>query len=137
MKTIKVILADILGVLLIIGSILFGWLPGPGGIPMFLAGLSLLAINHKWAKKLLDNFKEQGMKFLNNFFQDHPVLMRVYDTVAILLFAGAAALIIAAGGRLFNVLATICAFVGLGLYLGNRKRMNRLVNYFNRFKSKN
>jgi hypothetical protein len=50
----KVIILDTLGVLLMILAVLTGWLPGPGGIPLFIAGLALLAINHTWAQAKLD-----------------------------------------------------------------------------------
>lgn len=42
----------VLGTLLIIASALTGWLPGPGGIPLFLTGMALLATEFIWAKKL-------------------------------------------------------------------------------------
>ena len=58
------IAVDVLGILLIIAAGLFGWLPGPGGIPLLLAGLSLLATNHEWARKLLHSLKENGNKII-------------------------------------------------------------------------
>lgn len=57
-------LTDILGVLLIILGFLIGWLPGPGFIPLVLAGLGLLAINHAWAKRWLDKMKAKTEKLL-------------------------------------------------------------------------
>jgi hypothetical protein len=46
-------------------AILLGWLPGPGGIPLFLVGLSLLAINHEWAKKRMDSIKNTWQEFVD------------------------------------------------------------------------
>ena len=45
----KVLLTDTLGVLLLILVPFLGPLPGPGGIPLLIAGFGLLAINHDWA----------------------------------------------------------------------------------------
>jgi hypothetical protein len=36
-----------------------GWLPGPGGIPLALVGLAVLASEFEWAAKLLDRVKER------------------------------------------------------------------------------
>lgn len=79
------IAVDVLGVLLIVLSCLVGWLPGPGGLPIFLAGLALLAKNHSWAKNLLTTVKTRGAKILKTFFKNHPVLVIIYDIVAILI----------------------------------------------------
>ncbi len=46
----------ILGGLLMLASALTGWLPGPGGIPLFLAGLAVWASEFAWAKGLMDWF---------------------------------------------------------------------------------
>lgn len=42
----------VLGALFIIAAALTGWLPGPGGIPLFLTGMALLATEFIWAKRL-------------------------------------------------------------------------------------
>ena len=42
----------VLGSAMIIAAPLAGWLPGPGGIPLFLMGLALLATEFLWAKRL-------------------------------------------------------------------------------------
>lgn len=60
MKPLRILLTDALGILLMITAPLLGWLPGPGGLPLFIAGLSLLAINHDWAKKLLDSMRKHS-----------------------------------------------------------------------------
>ncbi len=61
----KIIVLDILGVSLMILAIAFGWLPGPGGIPLFLAGLALLAINHTWAQEKLDWLKDHSQELFD------------------------------------------------------------------------
>lgn len=126
MQLLKKIAIDVLGVLLIIGSILFGWIPGPGGIPLLLAGLGLLAINHEWARRLLERVKNDGVRLANLFFREHKALMTAYDVIAILLLASATALLIQVTGNILRSLAIVMAFVGLGLFLGNRRRLQRL-----------
>lgn len=42
----------VLGALLLILSALTGWLPGPGGIPLFLIGMAVLASEFRWAHRL-------------------------------------------------------------------------------------
>lgn len=41
------------GVFLILLGLATGWLPGPGGIPLVLAGLAVLASEFAWAHRLL------------------------------------------------------------------------------------
>ncbi len=135
MRRLKRIGIDLLGVLLIIGSVLFGWLPGPGGIPMFLAGLRLLAINHKWAQTLFDFIKTRGLRFIGRFFTEHPLLMLAYDVFAIFLLAGATAVFILWSGNIVQGLAIVTGFVGLGIFLGNRRRLQRLVRKIKRSQS--
>lgn len=60
----KVIVLDILGVICLIGAVLLGWVPGPGGIPLAIAGLALLAINHEWARQWLEKMKTKAEKLL-------------------------------------------------------------------------
>ena len=64
-----IILVDIAGVALLILALLVGWLPGPLGIPLTLAGLSLLAINHDWAKRLIERIKTEGLKLKDRLFK--------------------------------------------------------------------
>ena len=41
----------IAGALLMVAALLTGWLPGPGGIPLFLLGLAVWASEFAWAKR--------------------------------------------------------------------------------------
>ena len=122
-------LTDIAGVGLIILSVLTGWIPGPGGIPLFLAGLALLAINHEWARRLLHKVKTQGVRLAELFFSEHKVIMIIYDVVALLLVSGGVYILLFVQN---NIRATAGIFIilGLSLFLGNRKRLQRIVHYF-------
>jgi hypothetical protein len=49
----------VVGVLLVLLAGATGWLPGPGGIPLALLGLAVLASEFEWAARLLDRVKER------------------------------------------------------------------------------
>lgn len=42
----------VFGFALIVAAPLTGWIPGPGGIPLFLAGLAVLSSEFLWAKSI-------------------------------------------------------------------------------------
>ncbi|GAB2679178.1 PGPGW domain-containing protein [Thalassiella azotivora] len=44
----------VLGAVLILLGAATGWLPGPGGIPLVLAGLAVLASEFEWAQRILE-----------------------------------------------------------------------------------
>lgn len=125
------IMVDVLGIFLIILAGLIGWLPGPGGIPLFLAGLSLLATNHKWARKLLHTTKNKGIKLVDIVFRKHPILVIGYDILALILLILAGLLFGKASGNIWRGLAVSLLFLGIGLLLGNRQRINSLNNLIN------
>lgn len=45
------------GIVLVIAGLILMPVPGPGGTPVFLAGLALLATEFKWARNFLEKFK--------------------------------------------------------------------------------
>jgi hypothetical protein len=44
----------IVGTILILAAAATGWLPGPGGIPLFLVGIAILATEFIWAERVRD-----------------------------------------------------------------------------------
>lgn len=130
MKFFKKIITDTAGVMLIILAVLLGWIPGPGFVPLFLAGLGLLSINHDWAKKLLKNFKKNGIKIFETIFNEHKTLMIVYDIAAVSMVVGGVLLFGEATKQLWQTVIIVTVFIGLGIFLSNRKRTQRIVNYF-------
>ena len=84
-KLFKRIAIDTAGYGLIILGLLFGWLPGPGGIPLILAGLGLLSIYNPWAKKLLRLAKDRGNDALYVLFPKNYLVEIIHDIVVIIL----------------------------------------------------
>lgn len=127
---------DIAGYLLIIASVLTGWIPGPGGIPLFLAGLGLLAINHDWARRWLEHAQQHGLKFMDRLFIDHPLAKLLFDVAGIGLIILSFNLLRGYTSNLVLSLGISTGFAGLGLFLGNRQRLQRFTTWIkHRFKS--
>ncbi len=122
-QKVKRIGVDIAGYLLILAAGLTGWLPGPGGIPLFIAGLSLLSINNKWAKELREYVLKHGGKIVQIIFPKHPIAQWAYDIVAFTLFGVS----LYAGWQhdaLWQVsLAASAFFVATFIALMNRERL--------------
>ena len=131
-KRTKHLIQDVVGVLLIIIAPLFGWVPGPGGIPIFLAGLRLLAINHKWAERLLDSVKKHGLAMLDRIFVDHPVWKAAYDLVSAGLLIGGIYLLNTYTKSITLTLAIFLVLIGLAIFMGNRKRLQKLTDRLNK-----
>jgi hypothetical protein len=63
----------IVGTLFIIASVLTGWLPGPGGIPLFLIGIAILATEFERAQA----FRDLMLRWVHNFgkwYRQHRIL---------------------------------------------------------------
>ncbi|GAA1649486.1 hypothetical protein GCM10009744_46210 [Kribbella alba] len=74
----------VLGCLLIIAAPLTGWLPGPGGIPLFIAGLAVLASEFEWAQRLLQRVKG-WVKDFTTWTGRQPAWLKTLGTLAIFL----------------------------------------------------
>ena len=74
----------VVGCLLIIAAAATGWLPGPGGIPLFIAGIAVLATEFAWAKDVrdwtLDRVHDAGKWYRRN---------RIIGTIGIVLCVAA------------------------------------------------
>ncbi len=126
----KSIGVDILGFLLIIAAGLTGWLPGPGGIPLLILGLSLLATNHEWAEKLLQSVKHQGVTISNKLFSDKPVVRWGIDIAGVLLVTISVLVLTHVTRNIARTAAVSLIIVSLFLLLGNRKRINSVKKRF-------
>jgi len=120
------IVTDTAGWFLIVAGIATGWLPGPGGIPLIVAGLGLLSINNKWAKRLRIWVIDNGGKAVKILFPRWPWLEWAYDIVAFLLLV-VTLLLEMRHAHLWEMSLGISAFfIALFIALTNRDRLNRL-----------
>ena len=63
-------LVILVGFVFILLSGLTGWLPGPGGIPLFLIGIMVLATEYSWAERFRD-FILKLLKISGEFIKKH------------------------------------------------------------------
>lgn len=129
---IKKILIDTAGLLMIIGALLFGWIPGPGGIPLLFGGLGLLSINHSWARKLLVKAKDQGSTLYDIVFPNNQKIHLLYDVGGVIVGSIAIYVITQDTKNLTQSLAIAAVFVSLGLLITNRRRLEKISSWINK-----
>lgn len=122
----KVILLDLLAILCFVGVVLFGWLPGPGGIPLFLGGLALLAINHEWAERYLEKFKDKAVSFKKVLFPNTPYIKRTYDTVSLFITGLAILVFFTVEQPIIKALSVALLCLGVVIFLTNRDRLDKI-----------
>jgi hypothetical protein len=123
---IKSVGIDIIGVLLIIAAALTGWLPGPGGIPLLILGLSLLATNHEWAERWLNKVKHGGGKIGEKVFNGSPATKWVVDFAGVSLITAAVLVLNHFTASVARSAAISLVALSLVLLLGNRNRYKNL-----------
>jgi hypothetical protein len=111
-----------LGLVLLCVAPLVGWIPGPGGIAVFLAGIAVLASEFDWAENLKAFFLHTVPKEIKNRWRPTPRWSVTFDITALLLlvFAGIAA---------YNAWYAPVLSLGIGgicLFMFNRDRLTRL-----------
>lgn len=83
------ILTFILGMLLVITAPLFGAIPGPGGMILFLLGIAILATEFTWAERMRDLtlslLRQAGM-----YVQRHPRFSTFLIIVALMTASASA-----------------------------------------------
>ena len=72
----------IVGVTLVVLSAFLGWIPGPGGIPLFLAGVAILATEYSWAERF-KNYILRMIKNSTSWYSHHRVLGSTFASVGI------------------------------------------------------
>lgn len=126
----KLILFDGLAILCFIGVILFGWLPGPGGLPLLLAGLGFLAVNHDWAERWLETAKHKSKSFKSILFPNIAWVRHTYDVIAIVVFSISTYLLFNSSNKLIRGASLSIALLSFFVFLVNRERLDKLSNYF-------
>ncbi len=90
--TIRKPIIMIIGVIFIIAAGLTGWLPGPGGIPLFLVGIAILATEFAWAKRLQDRVI-RDLKQFGETYRQHKIIGTVVIIIAIAIVVGLSVLL--------------------------------------------
>lgn len=124
--TLKRIATDAGGYLLILLGIATGPIPGPGGIPLILAGLGLLSIHNVWARNLRDYLLEHGGRFVQVLFPPRRSIQILYDIVVGLLLVLVAVLAYRHAALWQISLAAALFFLAVLIALLNRDRAARL-----------
>jgi hypothetical protein len=124
----KRILTDAAGYGLLVLAALTGWLPGPGGIPLALAGLGLLSINNEWARKIRQYLLDHGGKIVQVIFPSNRFVQWLYDIAVVLLFVLVIVLEWRRSAWWQISLGVALFFLAVAIALLNRDRYNRLKN---------
>lgn len=122
----KRIFTDIAGYGLVLLGVALGWLPGPGGIPLVLAGLGLLSIHNEWARRLREYLLEHSGKFAEKLFPNNRTIQILYDIVVVLILILVGVLAWRHAALWQITLASILFFLALLIAGLNRDRASRL-----------
>lgn len=121
-KTVRKPFVFILGLVLVLSAPLVGWIPGPGGIILFLLGITILGSEFDWALTIEDFFLKKVPKEVQKRWKPTPKWEATFDATAL-------ALLVCAGVFAYNRwFAPVLSFGigGICLFLFNRNRLHRL-----------
>ena len=119
-----------LGVFLLLLIPFIGPLPGPGGIPLLIAGLKLLSINNTWAQKLQNYIKKKGLGLSDLVFPNTLKAQILWDLGILWGLVSSISLLVIydVGGIVILVISTIMTTLG-ACWLRNRYRWQRFLVY--------
>ena len=130
------ILIDLTGFGLLLLVPFLGPLPGPGGIPLILAALGLLSINHEWARQLRHYIARSGGTLTKRFFPDRSEVKLLYDFLTLCLIGCGLWLLFNKQTRFDLLLAYSVSTSGMLLFGLNRNRFDRLEILVRNFRNK-
>jgi hypothetical protein len=67
-------------------SLLTGWLPGPGGLPLFIIGVTILSTEYHWAKRFRD-FTLQKIKQIGIWYRQNRLVGTLIGAVGLVAVA--------------------------------------------------
>ena len=117
---------DIAGFGLMIAAPFLGWLPGPGGIPMFVAGLGLVALNHEWAENMLRDFEKKREAYTEKYLMASPKVSLTIDIAGLLIMVAGAFVAINTTSSLIRLIAFGSISLTIIVLLSNQKRFERI-----------
>lgn len=121
---------DVAGYGLILLGLAFGWLPGPGGIPLILAGLGLLSVHNHWARRLLEYIQKNGVKLLDFLFPNKVWAKNLHDIFAVILIVIAVYLLFWQTSLIAASIAIALLAISIVDVLRNRNRLKKLKNKY-------
>lgn len=126
------IFANTLGIVCLVLIPFIGPLPGPGGIPLFLAAMSLLALHNPWAARLKKFAQDNASSLTDLIFLDNSACRRAWDIFVYLSLASGIYLFVVFdfGFIMHTVITTTLGFVVIA-WFRNRHRWRRFLRYFN------
>ncbi len=143
-----------LGMLLVVISPFTGILPGPGGIPVFLLGIAILASEYDWADRIKLFFLKVAPEWVKKYWRMTPKWLYFFDFVALIVISLGIALMrwpiylpiieMNATPPFFYaapdqhqqwwIPAAICIIAGLSMFIFNRNRIASLKKVLRRLK---
>lgn len=121
-----------IGMLLVIASGLTGWLPGPGGIPLFILGMAVLASEFDWADSLKEFVLKKVPSEVRRHWRPTPKWELAFDAAAMLLLVIAINLVIRE--VVWPVLSMTTA--AIMLFLFNAGRLQKIKKFWRRLRNK-
>jgi hypothetical protein len=118
---------DIIGYLLIVLGLSIGWVPGPGGIPLILAGLTLLSIHNHWARQIIEALKSRGNDLTKLFFPNNPKIQLFHDYLLVITLFAVSYLVIAQPSRYWWIMALVIGGYTFSSLIFNRSRFKLLT----------
>lgn len=128
----KIFATDTLGVLLLLLVPFLGPLPGPGGIPLLLAGFSLLAINHDWADGAVAYVKKHSVSLRDIIFPDVQWIKWSWDVFSIVLLVSGAYFNLVSDHWLLKAMSLGVLASSVTVFILNRNRINALDKFLRR-----
>lgn len=125
-KRVKRYVYDFVGILLILASGLVGWLPGPGGIPLLIAGLAILAVHNKWAENILIKVRDKGEDLAKILFPLNNKFQITHDVIAVILLITAIILMITRPNNYLLILSLSLTILAVSEFLYNRNRISKV-----------
>ncbi len=122
-SVIKIILTDTAGVVCLILVPLLGPLPGPGGIPLLIAGLGLLAANHDWADRWLHYAKVHSESLRHIFFPNITWVKWSWDIFVVFLIVAGTWLNIVAEPLWLRAFSYVVLAGSTTIFMFNRDRI--------------
>lgn len=127
---------DVAGFGLMIIAPFLGWLPGPGGIPLFIAGLGLVALNHEWAANLLRDFEEKRQELTDKYLMTSPRVSLTVDALSVVLFGVGLYIAVSQDALILRGAGLGLASITLIITLSNQKRFERIAAWFKKTRHK-